>query len=231
MVPGCSGSLSQSGTDGGEEEYLRYRIGKCYAYGHGTERNYEEAAKWFMQAGNNPFAAYSLGGQYLRGQGVEQNDELAYALFHMAAVQGNAYAQYQLGRMCRDGIGTKVDLYASKQWYEKAYRGFLAMEQVMADDKLYYRLGSMNLTGTGTEADLEQARYYFEKAVELGNADALYGLGRLYLKQEFPDYDPAMGVVYLEQAVEKDHAFAKYQLGKGSCFSLSPEWPSNPVQG
>ncbi len=115
--------------------------------------------------------------------------------------------------------------------YEKAYRGFLAMEQVMADDKLYYRLGSMNLTGTGTEADLEQARYYFEKAVELGNADALYGLGRLCLKPEFPDYDPAMGVVYLEQAVEKDHAFAKYQLGKGSCFSLSPEWPSNPVQG
>lgn len=199
------------------KEYLRYRIGKCYAYGYGAEQNYEEAAKWFMQAGNNPFAAYSLGGQHLRGQGVEQSDELAYALLHMAAVQGNAYAQYQLGRMYRDGIGTEVDPASAKQWYEKAYRSFLTMERTMADDKLYYRLGSMNLTGTGTEVDLERARCYFEKAVELGNADALYGLGRLYLKPEFPDYAPARAVAYLEQAVEKDHAFAKYQLGKLLC--------------
>lgn len=210
-------AFQKAEANAGKKDYLRYRIGKCYAYGYGAEQNYEEAAKWFMQAGNNPFAAYSLGGQYLRGQGVEQNDELAYALFHMAAVQGNAYAQYQLGRMCRDGIGTKVDLYASKQWYEKAYWGFLAMEQIMADDRLYYRLGSMNLTGTGTAVDLEQARYYFEKAAELGNADAFYGLGKLYLKPDFPDYDPAMGVMYLEQAVAKDHAFAKYQLGKLLC--------------
>lgn len=197
--------------------YLRYRIGKCYAYGYGTEQNYEEAAQWFRQAGNNPFAAYSLGGQYLRGQGVEQSDELAYALFHMAAVQGNAYAQYQLGKMCRDGIGTEVDPASSKQWYEKAYRSFLAMERTMADDKLYYRLGSMNLTGTGTEMDLEQARFYLEKAVDLRNADALYGLGKLYLKPDFPDYDPAKAIEYLEKAVAKDHAFAKYQLGKLLC--------------
>lgn len=210
-------SFQKAEANAEKKDYLRYRIGKCYAYGYGTEQNYEEAAQWFRQAGNNPFAACSLGGQYLRGQGVEQSDELAYALFHMAAVQGNAYAQYQLGRMCRDGIGTEVNLAASKQWYERAYQGFLAMERVMADDRLYYRLGSMNLTGTGTGVDLELARFYFEKAVELGNADALYGLGRLYLKPGFPDYDPAKTIEYLERAVAKDHAFAKYQLGKLLC--------------
>lgn len=203
-----------------KKDYLRYRIGKCYAYGHGAEQSYEEAARWFRQAENSPFAAYSLGGQYLRGQGVDQSDMEAYNLFYRAATNGkqpNAYAQYQLGRMCQDGIGTEVNLVSSKQWYERAYQGFLAMERTMADDRLYYRLGSMNLTGTGTEVDLEQARFYFEKAVELGNADALYGLGRLYLKPEFANYDPAKAVKYLEQAVAKDHAFAKYQLGKLLC--------------
>ena len=75
------------------------------------------------------------------------------------------------------------------------------MEENVADDRLYYRLGSMNMTGTGTEVDLERARYYFEKASELGNADALYGLGKLYLKPEFPDYDPAKAVEYLEEAL------------------------------
>ena len=202
--------------------YLRYRIGKCHAYGHGAEQNYEESAKWFQQAvdENNPFAAYSLAGQYLRGQGVEQSDAEAYKRYLLAAShpkQPNAYAQYQLGKMCRDGIGTDANPEEARWWFAKAYAGFLAMEETMADDKLYYRLGSMNMTGTGTEVDLEKARYYFEKAAELGNADALYGLGKLYLKQEFPDYDPAKAVEYLEESASKGNAFAEYQLGKLLC--------------
>ena len=202
--------------------YLRYRIGKCHAYGHGTEQNYEESARWFRQAvdENNPFAAYSLGGQYLRGQGVEQSEEEAFSLYHLAAThekQPNAYAQYQLGKMYRDGIGTEVNLEESSLWYAKAYAGFLAMEETMADDRLYYRLGSMNMSGTGTAVDLEKARYYFEKAAELGNADALYGLGKLYLKPEFSDFDPAKAVEYLEKSATKGNAFAKYQLGKLLC--------------
>ena len=202
--------------------YLRYRIGKCHAYGHGTEQNHEESARWFRQAvdENNPFAAYSLAGQYLRGQGVEQSNAEAYSLFYMAAShekQPNAYAQYQLGKMYRDGIGTEVDLEESSLWFAKAYAGFLAMEETVADDKLYYRLGSMNMSGTGTAVDLEKARYYFEKAAELGNADALYGLGKLYLKPEFSDFDPAKAVEYLEKSATKGSAFAKYQLGKLLC--------------
>lgn len=202
--------------------YLRYRIGKCHAYGHGAEQNYEESARWFRQAvdENNPFAAYSLGGQYLRGQGVEQSDTEAYSLFYMAAThekQPNAYAQYQLGKMYRDGTGTEVNPEEARLWYARSYAGFLAMEETMADDRLYYRLGYMNMTGTGTEVDLEQARYYFEKAAELGNADALYGLGKLYLKPEFPDYDPVKAVEYLDRSAAKGNAFAKYQLGKLLC--------------
>lgn len=202
--------------------YLRYRIGKCHVYGYGTEQSYEESARWFQMAveDNNPFAAYSLGGQYLRGQGVERSEETAYSLFYMAAVhekQPNVYAQYQLGRMYRDGIGTAKDEIESAQWFTQSYNGFLEMEKTMADDKLYYRLGAMNLTGTGTEINLTQTKYYLEKAAELGNLDAVYGLGKLYLDPEFPEYDPAKAVTYLEKAVEGDHAFAKYQLGKLLC--------------
>lgn len=202
--------------------YLRYRIGKCHAYGHGTAQNYEESSRWFRHAAqeNNPFASYSLGGQYLRGHGVEQSDEEAFNHFYKAAAhakQPNAYAQYQLGRMYRDGVGTEADAEASRAWFARAYAGFLAMEETMADDRLYYRLGAMNMTGTGTETDLEQARSYFEKAAELGNPDALYSLGKLYLNPEFSGYAPVKAVEYLEQAVARDHVFAKYQLGKLLC--------------
>ena len=202
--------------------YLRYRIGKCHAYGHGTTQNYEESAKWFCQAveAGNPFAAYSLGGQYLRGQGVEQSDAEAYKRYLLAAShpkQPNAYAQYQLGKMCRDGIGTDANPEEARRWFAKAYAGFLAMEETMADDKLYYRLGSMNMTGTGTEEDLEKAKTYFEKAAEMGNENALYALGKLYLNPEFSEYDPVKALEYLEESAAKGNAFAKYQLGKLFC--------------
>lgn len=202
-----------------KKDYLQYRIGKLFSFGYGVEQDYLKAAEWYEKAvtEDNPFAAYALGSLYRRGQGVEQNDEKAYALYHMAAEHGekpNAYAAYELGRMCKEGIGTKIDQTASDAWYRQAYQGFLMIEQNMADDKLYYRLGQMNLTGTGTEKDLPKAKDYFEKAAALDNADALYGLGKLYLNIDFAGADTQKAMDYLTAAAEKGHSYAQYTLGK-----------------
>ena len=193
--------------------YIRYRIGKCHSCGHGTEQNYEEAARWFRQAveEGNPHAAYALAGQCLRGQGVEQSDTEALTLYLLAATKGtppNAYAQYQLGKMYRDGVGTEVDLEQSKEWFARAYAGFLAMEDAIADDKLYYRLGTMNLTGTGTEADPELARYYFEKAAEEGNSFAEYQLGKIYYFGNGVRIDREKGLGYLKVSAEHGNEYA-----------------------
>lgn len=85
------------------------------------------------------------------------------------------------------------------------------------DDRLLYRLAAMCISGDGDGVDFEQARRYFEAAAKQGNADALYGLGKLYLKKEYSLFDPIKAIEYLEQSAEKDHAFAKYQLGKLLC--------------
>ncbi len=201
------------------KDYWQYRIGKLHSYGYGTPQDYEQSAAWFTKAvaANNPFAAYALGGQYYRGQGVEQDSQKAFAHFLAAAThesKPNAYAQYQLGAMCKDGIGTEVDKAQSERWYQEAYRGFLAIEQQMADDKLYYRLGSMNMHGIGTEKDLLKAKEYYEKAIALDNVDALYGLGKLYLDESFPEHDAAKAVILLKKAASQDHTYAQYTLGK-----------------
>lgn len=202
-----------------KKDYLQYRIGKLFSFGYGMEQDYMKAAEWYEKAvtEDNPFAAYALGSLYRRGQGVEQDDEKAYALYHMAAEHEknpNAYAAYELGRMCKDGIGTRIDQTASDAWYRQAYQGFLIIEQNMADDKLYYRLGQMNLTGTGTEKDLPKAKDYFEKAAALDNADALYGLGKLYLNSDFAGANTQKAIDYLTAAAEKGHSYAQYALGK-----------------
>ncbi len=201
------------------KDYWQYRIGKLHSYGYGTPQDYGQSAVWFTKAvaANNPFAAYALGGQYYRGQGVEQDFQKAFAHFLSAAThesKPNAYAQYQLGAMCKDGIGTEVDKARSELWYQEAYKGFLAIEQQMADDKLYYRLGSMNMHGVGTPKDLLKAKEYYEKAIALDNVDALYGLGKLYLDESFPEHDAAKAVILLKKAAAQDHTYAQYTLGK-----------------
>ncbi len=201
------------------KDYWQYRIGKLHSYGYGTPQDYTQSAAWFGKAvaANNPFAAYALGGQYYRGQGVEQDSQKAFAHFLAAAThesKPNAYAQYQLGAMCKDGIGTEANKAQSELWYQEAYRGFLAIEQQMADDKLYYRLGSMNMHGIGTEKDQLKAKEYYEKAIALDNVDALYGLGKLYLDESFPEHDAAKAVILLKKAAAQDHTYAQYTLGK-----------------
>ena len=183
-------------------------LGKLYSYGYGVEQSYEEAAKWYEKSVKslNPFAAYALGGLYHRGQGVEKDERQALSLYKMAANNQrfpNAYAAYELGRMYEQGVGTTVNEEESRYWYKFAYHGFLKIEESMADDKLYYRLGQMNLNGKGTTVDYEKAKEYFEKALELENVDALFGLGRLYLKKDFELCDREKAIDYLTQASEK----------------------------
>lgn len=212
------------------KDYLQYRIGKLYSFGYGVEQDYSQAAEWYGKAveEENPFAAYSLACLYNRGQGVDQDHVKAYGLYRIAAEHTktpNAYAAYELGRMCQDGIGTARDKAASDAWFQKAYNGFLKIEENMADDKLYYRLGQMNLNGVGTEVDLMQAKHYFEMAAELDNPDAFYGLGKLHLRKGFEGYDPNKAIEFLVNAAERDHEYAQYTLGK--LFLNGEEVPKN----
>ena len=200
--------MEQSAKDPG---YWQYRLGKMYAMGYGVEQNYEDAIDWYEQAveWRNPFAAYVLGSMYHYGQGVEKDEEKAFRYFKMAAEhpsKPNAYAQYQLGRM-------SVDEQESEKWYRLAYQGFLRIELEMPDDKLYYRLGSMNLHGIGTEKNLELAREYLHKAAIMGNVDAVYGMGKLYLES-----DVQKAISMFELAAEQGNTYAEYQLGKIYCF-------------
>ena len=196
--------------------YMQYRIGKMYQQGYGTEQDYAEAASWFQKSVDlgNQYAAYSLASLYYYGNGVEQDYQRAIELYLFAAEKGNAYAQYQLAQMLKEGIGTMKNVSEANEWYTKAYNGFLAIESNMADDKLYYRLGQMNLNGIGTEVNLDNARMYFEMADKLKNTNAAFGLGKLYLREDYSGYNPLKAVDYLEKAVHAENSYAQFLLGK-----------------
>jgi len=198
--------------------YIQHRLGKMHAQGFGVEQSYESAAGWYEKAveQRNLFAAYALGKQYYLGQGVEQDFHRAFELYKMAANSQrnpNAFAMYELGQMFCDGVGTEVDEIASAMWFARAFGRFVSLERRTKDDKLQYRLGQMCMNGVGTEMDLQSAHDYFEKAAKMGNLNAIYGLGKVYLDENFAGHNPAKAAEWLEKAAEQNHMWAQFRLG------------------
>lgn len=197
-----------------QKPYLQYRIGKMFAAGLGTEQDYTQAANWFAKAvaANHKYAQYSLAGLYYRGQGVVQSYEQAFHLYGCSAEQGNPYASYELAKMFRDGIGTKKETVTADKHFKDAFVGFYHLEQDSHDDKLQYRLGQMLHTGTGTEQDDIAAADYWERSAKLGNPNAQYALGKLWL--ENGTGDPEQAVAWIAKAAEGGNADAQYSLAK-----------------
>ena len=194
--------------------YLQYRIGKMYAAGLGTLQDYAQAASWFQEAvdKNHKYAQYSLAGLYYRGQGVGQDYETAFELYQRSADQGNPYADYELAKMFRDGIGTQKNTDKAGEHFKCAFTGFSSLEADSHDDKLEYRLGQMLYTGTGTRQDIPAAMTYFEKAAKVGNVNAQYMLGKLWL--ETGTGDPEQAIEWLAKAADGGNAAAQYALAK-----------------
>ena len=197
-----------------QRPYLQYRIGKMFAAGLGTEQDYEAAARWFGEAvaANHKYAQYSLAGLYYRGQGVEQSYGQAFQLYGCSAAQKNPYASYELAKMYRDGIGTQKNTEAADKHFKDAFNGFFQLEKDSHDDKLQYRLGQMLHTGTGTEQDDTAAADYLERSAKLGNVNAQYALGRLWLDSETGN--PEQAVAWITKASDGGNAAAQYALAK-----------------
>ena len=161
---------------------------------------------------DHKYAQYSLAGLYRRGRGVEQNDMRAFSLYRSSAEQGNPYASLELAKMYRDGLGTEPDPKLAERGFQDAYSGFVILEEKSHDDKLQYRIGQMLHTGTGTEADDKRAAEYWEKSAKLGNTNAQYALGKLWL--ETGSGDSGQAVEWLTKAANAEHSAAQYVLGK-----------------
>lgn len=197
-----------------QKPYLQYRIGKMFAAGLGTEQDYVQAAKWFAKAvaTNHKYAQYSLAGLYYRGLGVTQSYETALSLYEKSAAQKNPYASYEFAKMCRDGIGTGKDTGAASVHFADAFTGFFQLERDSHDDKLQYRLGQMLHTGTGTGKDDVAAADYWERSAKLGNVNAQYALGKLWL--DSGTGTPEQAVAWISKAADGGNAAAQYVLAK-----------------
>jgi hypothetical protein len=104
---------------------------------------------------------------YNKGIAAYQRKDYAEALtwYHMAADQGYAAAQNNLGVMYRRGLGVVQDYTEAARWYRVAADQGLASAQ--------YNLGGMNADGHGMPQNYARARYWFGLAAQQGQPDAI----------------------------------------------------------
>ena len=98
----------------------------------------------------------------------------AYTEFLAAAVAGNAVAQYLVGSMHEDGLGTARDDSAAVRWYERAAK--------QGDAEGSFALAQMLLSGRGIDRDDKRAANLIRSAADDGHHGAMNALGTLYLQ-------------------------------------------------
>lgn len=210
-----NGFISLESKDGKLQPYIRYRIGKMFNTGKGTEQDYSKAFTYFEKSAlyGNKYAQFSLGSMFRLGTGVEQSYENAYLWYEKSASQVNPYACYETAKLLRDGKGVTKDISNSDRYFRLAYDGFTKLVSEIADDKILYRLGSMTMNGTGCEKDTHKAIDYYIKAAELNNDNALYELGKLLVEGKVIFQDIEKGIAMLTDASETNQN-ARYYLAK-----------------
>lgn len=208
-----------------KQNYLAYKLGKCYEHGLGTNIDYSKAIEYYSLS-NSTFAKYSLGSMYLHEKGINLTpdnrskyiDEIS-RLFKASADNNFAYASYAYASLCESESLSGSD---KESYYQKALNSFKDQLKESPNDFLMYRLGTMFYNGKGTEVDKKAALKYFEESAEFKNGNALYALGKIYADEEAEEYNPIRAKEYFRSAIEQGNVYAACALGELYLNSGSP---------
>jgi TPR repeat protein len=146
-------------------------LGRCYVWGCGVAA--DEARG--LALGRESAAAGSCFGQFVVGVcydfgcgGVAQDYAEAVRLYRLAAAQGDAVAQFNLGTMFSKGQGVAQD-------YAEAVRLY-SLAAAQGDAGAQFNLGVMFSNGRGVAQDRAEAIRWYRLAAAQGHARATIGL-------------------------------------------------------
>jgi len=155
----------------------------------------------------DPDAQNQLGVRYAQGDGVTRDDVKAVELYRLAANQGFAKAETNLGDMYFFGRGGLNRSYLDAlSWYLKA------AQQDSADAQ--YRLGYMYEKGLGTAKDVQRAVELYRSSANHGYAEAENLMGILYaVGADGIAEDDKQAVAWYQKAADQGFAKAEKNLG------------------
>ena len=152
----------------------------------------------------NCSAAFTLGQLYLSGTTLLR-DPAAVRWLERAALGGNQYAQYRLGKLLLQGEDVPKDADGAVRW--------LTASAEQGSQYAQYALGKLYLLGEEVPEDREAARQWFQQAAEQGNMVAQNNLGVCYHDGKGVPQDYSEAVKWWRKAAEQGFATARYHIG------------------
>jgi hypothetical protein len=131
---------------------------------------------------------------------VQSNVE-AVKWFKMAALQGDAQAQFELSECYSGKRGLKADFSEAAKWCR------LSAEQDFPDAQ--FKLGKLYGCGEGVPEDQKEASVWYGKAAQRYHADAQYAVGQSFLDKKVS----VPGAAWIRAAAYQGHGRALIVLG------------------
>jgi hypothetical protein len=172
----------------------------CRALPYKTDAEWLRRLRKHVDKGNAE-AQNMLGGEYFHGgMGLQQNFKRAVQLFELAAAQGHAEAQHNLGFCYTQGQGVEVDHKTSALWFQRA------AEQGHPQAQL--NLGTVFYSGEGVAQSYDDAVKWFQLAAAQGHTEALFTLGACHANGQGVPRDLHEALRLFKRAAAKGHADA-----------------------
>jgi TPR repeat protein len=169
-------------------------------------------------------------------------DPEAVKWFRQAAQEGDALAQWWVGRMFELGLEVPKDYQEAVEWYRKAadqgnaiaqyemgwmyHRGrgvardleeALKWHRNAADKgiaKSQDYLGNMYSAGAGVPKDYEESARWYRKAADQGNAEGQWNLGGMYRNGQGIPKDEGQAKKWYRKAADQGHIRAQVDLAR-----------------
>ena len=222
-----------------EQDRAKYLLGHLHQMGWLDGRpDYDKAKEWYESIKKtHPAGAIALGFIH---ETVDDDYKRATEAYQLAAEQGDANGQYNLGLIYEKGKGVPMDFDKAQALYFKAADQGHAQAMVqlaglyfngqdgprneqqalywykkaadLGDREALYQLGLMSETGVGTKLNFPYARNYYQKAAAKGNAKAMLALARMYQYGLGVRQDKQKAAGLYQILVEQNNSYAQYQL-------------------
>jgi len=132
---------------------------------------------------------------------------VAFSRLKKAAENGNAEAQFELGRIYGNGDGVPQNYPTAIEWLEKAAH--------QHHPKAQESLGSIYANGVGVEQDFTSARGWYLQAARNGLGSAQYLMATMYRFGLFEsEIDMDQSIDWYQRAANQNVAAAQLALGK-----------------
>jgi len=135
----------------------------------------------------------------------------AFHIVNSLASNGDAKAQYELGRMYYKGEGTSKNEEKAVYWWEKSGQQGHIEAQI--------NLVHMYLSSKEMSNDNERSMYWLKKAAQQGNAEMQFLLAYIYSSGEDILKDKDKAFYWAKKATEQKHPNAKFILGYMYCHA------------